>query len=75
MEAVNRKIPANTSNVTPSAPVSTPLRYNTPIVTAIIILIILSAIPMFFSITTFLKMDVPMLLFDKFWFETTGILK
>jgi hypothetical protein len=47
---VSTKIIDKINKTIPNVPVTVPLKYNTPIIAAIITLIILSAVPMFFFI-------------------------
>ena len=53
IKLVRTKIPETTIKIIPKVPGIIPIKYNTPNVIAINILIILSAFPMFFFITQF----------------------
>ena len=49
IKLVSTKIIDNINKTSPKVPVTVPLKYNSPIIEAIITLITLSAVPIFFS--------------------------
>lgn len=54
IKLVKRNTTASTNNTIPKVPVSVPVKYNTPIIAAIMNLMIRSVLPMFFFMTIYL---------------------